>query len=144
MCTGTPSAGRPRALSASAVSAHASGFRDATTTVAPARARPSAMARPIPLVPTVTMATRPSREKREVNFARSMMCRRVGGARRSLSGCACASSVFIHLRVRPEGRDLIERVLYAQSVHDRDEIDAVVRVLEGGPTAMRPGPNVLE
>ena len=39
---------------------------------------------------------------------------------------------------------MIDRVLYAQSVHDQNEIDAVVRVLTGGPTAMRPGPNVAE
>ena len=39
---------------------------------------------------------------------------------------------------------MVDRVLYAQSVHDQSEIDAVVRVLNGGPTAMRPGPNVAE
>src|SRR5436190_9062294 len=39
---------------------------------------------------------------------------------------------------------MVDRVLYAQSVHDQAEIDAVVRVLNGGPTAMRPGPNVAE
>ena len=39
---------------------------------------------------------------------------------------------------------MVDRVLYAQSVHDQNEIDAVVRVLTGGPTAMRPGPNVAE
>ena len=37
---------------------------------------------------------------------------------------------------------MTERVLYAMSVHDDDEIDAVNAVLRGGPTAMRPGPNV--
>src|SRR4026209_823812 len=37
---------------------------------------------------------------------------------------------------------MIDRVLYNQKVHDQAEIDAVVRVLTGGPTAMRPGPNV--
>jgi CDP-6-deoxy-D-xylo-4-hexulose-3-dehydrase len=41
-------------------------------------------------------------------------------------------------------RVMVDRVLYAQSVHDQSEIDAVVRVLTGGPTAMRPGPNVAE
>ncbi len=35
-----------------------------------------------------------------------------------------------------------ERVLYAMSVHDEAEIEAVNAVLRGGPTAMRPGPNV--
>jgi CDP-6-deoxy-D-xylo-4-hexulose-3-dehydrase len=39
---------------------------------------------------------------------------------------------------------MVDRVLYAQSVHDQNEIDAVVRVLTGGPTAMRPGPHVAE
>lgn len=34
------------------------------------------------------------------------------------------------------------RVLYAQSVHDEREIEAVLGVLRGGPTALRPGPNV--
>ena len=39
---------------------------------------------------------------------------------------------------------MIDRVLYAQSVHDDAEVDAVVEVLRGGPTAMRPGVNVRE
>ena len=39
---------------------------------------------------------------------------------------------------------MAERVLYAQSVHDEAEIDAVLSVLRGGPVAMRPGPNVME
>src|SRR3954454_7045730 len=39
---------------------------------------------------------------------------------------------------------MIERVLYAQSVHDEAEIDAVVGVLRGGPTGMRPGKHVME
>src|SRR4051794_24680131 len=37
---------------------------------------------------------------------------------------------------------MIDRVLYAQSVHDESEIEAVLGVLRGGPTALRPGPNV--
>jgi CDP-6-deoxy-D-xylo-4-hexulose-3-dehydrase len=37
---------------------------------------------------------------------------------------------------------MIDRVLYAQSVHDEAEIEAVVSVLRGGPVALRPGPNV--
>jgi CDP-6-deoxy-D-xylo-4-hexulose-3-dehydrase len=37
---------------------------------------------------------------------------------------------------------MIDRVLYAQSVHDDSEIEAIVGVLWGGPTALRPGPNV--
>jgi CDP-6-deoxy-D-xylo-4-hexulose-3-dehydrase len=39
---------------------------------------------------------------------------------------------------------VIDRVLYAQSVHDQAEIDAVLSVLHGGPTALRPGKNVME
>jgi CDP-6-deoxy-D-xylo-4-hexulose-3-dehydrase len=39
---------------------------------------------------------------------------------------------------------MIDRVLYAQSVHDQAEIDAVVEVLNGGPTGLRPGRNILE
>jgi CDP-4-dehydro-6-deoxyglucose reductase, E1 len=37
---------------------------------------------------------------------------------------------------------MTDRVLYAQSVHDDREIAAVLGVLNGGPTAFRPGPNV--
>lgn len=37
-----------------------------------------------------------------------------------------------------------DRVLYAQAVHDQAEIDAVVRVLNSGPTGLRPGANVAE
>ena len=37
---------------------------------------------------------------------------------------------------------MTDRVLYAQSVHDEAEIAAVLEVLNGGPTAFRPGPNV--
>jgi CDP-6-deoxy-D-xylo-4-hexulose-3-dehydrase len=39
---------------------------------------------------------------------------------------------------------MTERILYAQSVHDENEIDAVLGVLRGGPIAMKPGPNVAE
>jgi CDP-6-deoxy-D-xylo-4-hexulose-3-dehydrase len=39
---------------------------------------------------------------------------------------------------------MTDRVLYAQSVHGREEIEAVVAVLNGGPTALRPGPNVAD
>lgn len=38
----------------------------------------------------------------------------------------------------------IERVIYSQSVHGQAEIDAVVEVLRGGPTALKIGPNVAE
>jgi len=40
--------------------------------------------------------------------------------------------------------DTPPRILYAQSVHDQAEIDAVLAVLQGGPTALRPGPHVME
>lgn len=36
----------------------------------------------------------------------------------------------------------LRRVLYSGAVHDRDEIDAVVAVLEGGPQALKIGRNV--
>jgi CDP-4-dehydro-6-deoxyglucose reductase, E1 len=39
---------------------------------------------------------------------------------------------------------LSRRIEYAGSVHDREEIDAVVAVLQGGPTALRIGRNVRE
>src|SRR3954452_13915711 len=39
---------------------------------------------------------------------------------------------------------MIERVLYAQSVHDEAEIDAVMGVLRDGPVGMRPGTRVME
>ncbi len=58
-----PVASMPTERNASSVSAHASGFRLATTTRAPACPNPSAIARPIPRVPPVTSATRPSRRK---------------------------------------------------------------------------------
>ncbi len=38
----------------------------------------------------------------------------------------------------------MKRVLYAQSAHDQDEIDAVMEVLTGGPQALRIGKNVTE
>ena len=59
--------GHPERLAAqssvrwASVSAHASALRLATTTLAPAATKPSAMARPIPRVPPVTIATRPVR-----------------------------------------------------------------------------------
>jgi hypothetical protein len=51
-------------LTAAAVSAQASAFRDEMTTVAPCSASRSAMARPIPREEPVTIATRPSKSKR--------------------------------------------------------------------------------
>jgi CDP-4-dehydro-6-deoxyglucose reductase, E1 len=38
----------------------------------------------------------------------------------------------------------VQRIDYAGSVHDHEEIDAVVEVLRGGPTALRIGRNVRE
>jgi CDP-4-dehydro-6-deoxyglucose reductase, E1 len=38
----------------------------------------------------------------------------------------------------------VRKVLYAQSVHDQAEVDAVLRVLGGGPTGLRPGASVAE
>ncbi|MFM8302864.1 MAG: DegT/DnrJ/EryC1/StrS family aminotransferase, partial [Actinomycetota bacterium] len=38
----------------------------------------------------------------------------------------------------------MKRVEYAGSVHDEEEIDAVLSVLRGGPTALRIGKNVRE
>jgi CDP-4-dehydro-6-deoxyglucose reductase, E1 len=38
----------------------------------------------------------------------------------------------------------VDRVLYAQAAHGEAEIDAVMRVLRGGPQALRIGPNVAE
>src|SRR5262249_35864177 len=61
---GTPIASPPMARSAPSVSAHASGFRLATATPAPAAANPSALDRPIPRGPPVTRATRPVRSNR--------------------------------------------------------------------------------
>src|SRR5688572_10245510 len=40
--------------------------------------------------------------------------------------------------------DTPRRVLYSGGVHDRAEIDAIVRVLEGGGQALKIGPNVEE
>ena len=56
--------GRPSARSAAATSSQASALRLATTTSAPACAKPRAIARPSPRVPPVTTATRPERSKR--------------------------------------------------------------------------------
>ena len=36
----------------------------------------------------------------------------------------------------------LRRIEYAGSVHDEEEIEAVVEVLRGGPTALRIGKNV--
>ena len=38
----------------------------------------------------------------------------------------------------------MDRIEYAGSVHDEQEIEAVVQVLRGGPTALRIGKNVKE
>ena len=78
ICVGTPSARPPRAAPAAntfrcfSVSSQASALRLATTTLAPAQMNPSAIARPIPRVPPVTMAVRPVRSNNESNFCESM------------------------------------------------------------------------
>src|SRR3954451_7272275 len=61
---GTPSAlPPPRHCNLSAAAAHASGLRLATATLAPQLTRASAMDRPMPRVPPVTMAVRSLRSK---------------------------------------------------------------------------------
>ena len=62
----------PWAARWASVSAQASGLRLATTTPAPAAPNPSAIARPIPRVPPVTMATRPVRSNSRLSFSRSI------------------------------------------------------------------------
>src|SRR5262249_19851399 len=54
------------------VSTHAAPLRLPTTTRAPAHTKPSAIALPIPLVPPVTIATRPWRSKSSASLALSM------------------------------------------------------------------------
>src|SRR5262245_16417697 len=72
-CVGTPSASPPMPTRWRSVSAQASGLRLATTTFAPAATKPSAIARPIPRVPPVTIATRPPRSKSRRRRSRSML-----------------------------------------------------------------------
>ena len=57
---GTAYAEPPAAVISSTVDSHASAFRLATTTCAPSDANPSEIARPMPLLPPVTIATRPA------------------------------------------------------------------------------------
>src|SRR5205823_4863044 len=59
------------------VSAHASSLRLATVTLAPADTRPSAMARPMPRVPPVTIATRSVRSNSDSSFLRSIVILRL-------------------------------------------------------------------
>src|SRR5262245_57255060 len=65
MWTAQPVATPPASRIASAVSSHASALRLATTTCAPRAAKASAMARPMPRLPPVMIATRPVRSKSE-------------------------------------------------------------------------------
>lgn len=60
----TQAARQPSAVSSSTVATSSASLRATITTLAPARARAPAMARPIPELPPVTRAVRPSREKR--------------------------------------------------------------------------------
>jgi len=61
MWAGTARACPPAVSISLTAAAQASALRLATTTLAPARAKPLAMARPMPRLPPVTMATRPVR-----------------------------------------------------------------------------------
>src|SRR5215471_15045986 len=79
---GTPSASPPIARRCASVSAQASGLRLATTTDAPAATKPSAIARPMPRVPPVTIATRPERSKSRCSRSRSMRSPRLDVATR--------------------------------------------------------------
>lgn len=58
----TQAARQPSAVSSSTVAASSASLRATITTRAPARARAPAMARPMPELPPVTRATRPSSE----------------------------------------------------------------------------------
>src|SRR5262245_5566389 len=60
---GTAIARRPVFANSARASSRASGLRAAIATSAPCSARPSAMERPMPRLPPVTMATLPAREK---------------------------------------------------------------------------------
>ena len=71
----TPRAARrPSARTSAATSSHGSSLRLATTTSAPASAKPSAIARPRPLLPPVTTTTLPSQpERRDRHRASSLL-----------------------------------------------------------------------
>src|SRR5262249_57641896 len=62
---------------------------------------------------------------------------RAGQARRARPGAASP-----HTGQRSQGMPKSRRIEYAGSVHDEREIEAVLAVLRGGPTALRIGPNV--
>src|SRR6478735_3144395 len=70
LCVGTPIASPPSPRRCSAACSQASGLRLATATRAPANTKPSASARPIPLVPPVTMTVRPVMSKRRSKASR--------------------------------------------------------------------------
>src|SRR5258708_7446134 len=71
LCVGTPMAAPPSPRRCSTARSQASGLRLATATFAPASTNPSASARPMPLVPPVTMTVRPAMSKRRSNDVRS-------------------------------------------------------------------------
>ena len=75
MCVGTPMAWPPAAVSAASASAHESALRLATATLAPAATKPSAIDRPMPRVPPVTIATRPVRSNSFSTRSRSTAVR---------------------------------------------------------------------
>lgn len=96
-----PKAVEPVACSTSAATwSQVSCLRLETTTVAPAAARPSTIARPIPLVEPVTMATRPVRSKRFVRKEGSpqdvISAARISrnGREVSVSSTTCSEEIF--------------------------------------------------
>ena len=68
MWQGMTAASPPLARMFSATASHASALRLDTTTLAPCSARRSAMARPMPLLDPVTMATFPVRSNNDITF----------------------------------------------------------------------------
>ena len=142
MWVGTPSASPPIVRKCASVSAHASGLRLATTTLAPAARKPSAIARPIPRVPPVTMATRPVRSWSRWSCSRSMA--------RSLPFLAADLGVAEHL---VEGAVDVGAGLAGQAEHPfadavalhlvgaaGDRRDAAVEVVERRWPSRRPPP----
>ncbi|OXY95616.1 hypothetical protein BEK98_15860 [Streptomyces diastatochromogenes] len=69
----TQAARQPSAVSSSTVAASCASLRATTTTLAPARASAPLMARPMPELPPVTTATRPSSENSSERYACEVM-----------------------------------------------------------------------
>ncbi len=119
MCTGTPSASPPIACNAAAVDAQASDLRLATTTFAPAHTNPSAIARPMPRVPPVTIATRPVRSKSVPNFSLSTTGHSISRVRAR----AFCQAVVVH-RTRQELEASLDHVRAAPA--DRGTVELIV------------------